>query len=74
MPHICISFVSFVLYKDLERVLIKSQLDISINEAIKQINKMFGIRIQIDKDIFQMIHLKNNKIQQGIIDIIEANF
>jgi len=72
--HICISFVSFVLYKDLERVLVKSNLDVSINEAIKQINKMFGIRIQIDRDNFQTIHLKNNEIQQGIIDIVETNF
>ena len=72
--HICISFVSFVLYKELERVLFESHLDISINKAITQIKKMFGVRIQVDKDKFQIIHLKNNGIQQSIVDIVTANF
>lgn len=72
--HICISFVSFVLYKELERTLIESHLNISIMEAIKQIKKMFGIRIKVDTDNFQIIHLKNNETQQRIVDVVEANF
>ena len=72
--HICISFVSLILYKELERVLGFCTNDISINTAIKQIKKMYGIRAQISDGIFQTVPLKNNPIQQTIIDIINANF
>ncbi len=72
--HICISFVSFVLYKELERILSQDKTGISINKAIKQIKKMFGIRVEITCDQFQTIHLKNNEMQQRIVDLINANF
>jgi transposase len=72
--HICISFVSFVLFKELERVLNLEDTGISINKAIKQIKKMFGVRIQISTEHFQTVPLKNNEIQQKIVDLINANF
>ena len=72
--HICISFVSFVLYKELERVLNKNDAGISINKAIKQIKKMFAVRLQLTNEHFQTVPLKNNKIQQKIVDLINANF
>jgi len=64
--HICISFVSYLLYKELERVLPK---EISIKKAIKSINKMYEIVLTDRK-----IRLKNNEIQNKIIEVINANF
>ncbi len=72
--HICISFVSFVLYKELERVLNHEDSGISINRAIQQIKKMYGIRVSITTEHFQTVPLKNNEIQQKIVDLINANF
>ncbi len=71
--HICISFVSFVLYKELERVLNHKDSGISINKAIQQIKKMYGTRIPITTEHFQTVPLKNNEIQQKIIDLININ-
>lgn len=70
--HICISFVSYVLYKDLERII--STTDISINKAIETINRMYEISIPIPGNKIHSIRLKNNKMQQQIIDLIEQNF
>jgi transposase len=64
--HICISFVSYLLYKELERILPK---ETSINKAIKSINKMYEIVLTDRK-----IRLKNNEIQNKIIEVINANF
>ena len=71
--HICISFVSYILYKDLERILL-NQTDISINKAIKAINKMYEIVVPIPGNKIHSIRLKNNEIQQQIIELIETNF
>ncbi len=71
--HICISFVSFVLFKDLERSL-SLNTNISIKKAIKAINKMYEIVIPLSGDRYSTIKLKNNKTQQQIIESIEANF
>jgi transposase len=71
--HICISFVSYLLYKELERVLKKHKTGISINKAIKAINKIYEVAIHND-GLSQKIRLKNNIIQQKITDTISANF
>ena len=70
--HICISFVAYVLYKELERALYQVDTPISITKAIKQINKMYGVSLPIGNNQFQMIHLKNNEIQQKIRDAIDC--
>ena len=71
--HICISFVSYVLFKDLERIL-APQNNISIKKAIKAINKMYEIVVPLPGDRIHTIKLKNNETQQQIIDLIEDNF
>jgi len=43
--HICISFMSYLVYKELERVLTANYKDISMDIAIEQINKMYEIAI-----------------------------
>lgn len=72
--HICISFVSYILFKELERVLEENKSKISINQAVRQIRKMFGIKIPITENQYQIIHLKNNEIQQKIVNLVNQNF
>jgi len=64
--HICISFVSYLLYKELERVLPEN---ITIKKAIKAINKMYEITLIKNK-----ILLKNNELQEKITHSVNANF
>ena len=71
--HICISFVSYVLYKDLERVLSK-YTNISINKAIRQINRMQEIMVRLPGNRIHKIKLKNNQLQQEILDAIDNAF
>jgi len=71
--HICISFVSYVLYKDLERVLSR-YTDISIKKAIKQIKRMQEIMVKLPGNRIHKIKLKNNELQQKILDAIDEAF
>ena len=71
--HICISFVSYLLHKELERVLKENQKGISINKAIKSINKMYEIIIN-KSPIPTKILLKNNDQQQKIMDTVTECF
>lgn len=71
--HICISFVSYVLYKDLERVL-SANTAISIKKAIKQINRMQEVMVTLPGNRIHKIKLKNNQIQQDILDAIDSSF
>ncbi|MDY0078670.1 MAG: IS1634 family transposase [Bacteroidales bacterium] len=68
--HICVSFMAYLVYKELERVLAQSQLGISMNNAIDSINKMYEVRTNDN----QLIKLKNNSIQQLICDVVNASF
>jgi len=68
--HICISFVSYLLHKELEKALYQNNTEISINKAIKAINKMYEIVLENN----QRVILRNNKIQQTIIDIVNDEF
>ena len=67
--HICISFVSYLLHKELEKALNENNTGISINKAIKAINKMYEIVVD-----HKRILLKNNETQQEIIDLVNINF
>jgi transposase len=71
--HICISFVSYVLYKDLERVL-REKTSISMKKAIKQINRMQEIMVTLPGNRIHKIKLKNNAQQQEILDAIDIAF
>lgn len=71
--HICISFVSYVLYKDLERVLSR-YTDISMKKAIKQIKRMQEIMVKLPGNRIHKIKLKNNELQQKILDAIDEAF
>lgn len=72
--HICISFVAYVLYKELDRVLTKHKSNMSINKAIEEINKMYEIQIKDNNNNKTVIQLNNNIHQQKITDIINQEF
>ncbi len=71
--HICISFVSYLMHKELEKTLNKHMADLSINKAVKSINRMYEVVIK-NKAYKQRILLRNNHIQQKIMDIVNTNF
>lgn len=72
--HICISFVSYLLFKEFERVLAENNLNISVNQAIKQINKMHEVVFQYSNGNSQRVLLKNNPIQDQIMEVIKRGF
>jgi len=68
--HICISFMSYLMYKELERILIDNNLKISVEKAIEQINKIYDIIIPDATGSQTTFRPHNNPIQQKIIDMI----
>lgn len=72
--HICISFVSYLIFKEFERVLHESKTGISVSQAIKQINKMHEVIFQYSNGNTQRVLLKNNQIQEHILQVIDSAF
>jgi transposase len=72
--HICISFVSYVIYKELERILNQHMPGVSINKAVEVINKMYEVCYENSDGKINSIRLKNNPIQQQLMDIINEHF
>jgi len=68
--HICISFMAYLIFKEMERALLQSEHEISMNEAIESINKMYEVKLAKN----QAITLKNNDKQKLIIEIINNTF
>jgi len=72
--HICISFVSYLLFKEFDRVLAQSSVNVSINQAIKQINKMHEVVYQYPNGNNRRVLLKNNPTQERIMEVITKEF
>jgi len=68
--HICISFMSYLMYKELERLFINNNLKISVAKAIEQINKIYEIIIPTADGGQTTFRPQNNHIQQKIYDMI----
>lgn len=68
--HICISFMAYLIYKELERILKSNNSAITMNQAIENIDRMY--EVTTDKNM--PIRLKNNPTQQEIIDTVNSNF
>lgn len=68
--HICISFMAYLLYKELERALTISKCGISMNVAIENINKMYEVKTEENCTV----RLRNNNIQQQIYDLVNSMF
>ena len=72
--HICISFVSYLIFKEFERALKENTINISVNQAIKQINKMHEVIFQYSNGNNRRVLLKNNPTQELIMKAINDNF
>jgi transposase len=70
--HICISFMSYLVYKEFERILSDNKSGISIETAIHHINKIY--EVTVDSKKINPIRLKNNLIQQTILELVDLEF
>jgi transposase len=71
--HICISFMAYMMYKELERLLMGNNLKTSVEKAIEQINKIYEIIIPGDDGSQSTFRPHNNPLQQKIIEIISSS-
>jgi len=69
--HICISFVAYSIYKEMERLLYLKAPDISIKKAIEATKKMYEVTVEKPDKSKKIIELKRNPTQQKILSIIE---
>ena len=69
--HICISFVAYTIYKEMERLLYLKAPDISMKKAIEATKKMYQVMVENSDKSKKIIELKKNQIQQKIVSIIE---
>ena len=72
--HICISFMAYLMYKELERLLHVNNLKTSVEKAIEQINKIFEIIIPGDDGSQSSFRPHNNPLQQRIIVLISSSY
>jgi len=69
--HICISFVAYTIYKEMERLLYLKAPEISMKKAIEAIKKMYQVLVQNPDKSKKIIELRRNQIQQRMVSIIE---
>ena len=67
--HICISFMAYLIYKELERLLKNNEIEISVEKAIEQINKMYEIKIPTQGGTCNTFRPKNNYWQEIICSL-----
>jgi len=72
--HICISFMAYLVYKELDRSLMKNNSQVSMDTAIEQINKMYEVVVSQTSSNARVIRLKNNNTQEEILNIINEEF
>lgn len=70
--HICISFMAYLMYKELDRLLMEKNLKTSVEKAIEQINKIYEIIIPCDDGNLSTFRPHNNPLQQKIIEMISS--
>ena len=69
--HICISFAAYAIYKDLERLLYKEKLSLSVKKAAEQTQNMYQITATLPESKKRTnILLKMNEEQSLIIKTI----
>lgn len=73
--HICISFVAYAVYKELERILKKEKSTLSLKQAAEQTQNMYQINVTLpESKRKQNILLKMTEKQTELIRIIAKNF
>jgi hypothetical protein len=70
--HICISFVAYSIYKELERLLKNNNVEISIKKAKELTQTMYQIKYKKNKNEIKKL-LKMDKEQETIYKLIIEN-
>jgi len=65
--------MAYMMYKDLERLLVINNLNTSVERAIEQINKIYEIIIPGDDGSQSSFRPHNNILQQKIIEIVRSS-
>jgi transposase len=73
--HICISFVAYAVYKELERILKKEKSDLSLKEAAEQTQNMYQLKITLpESKRIENVLLQMTSKQRELINIIAKNY
>lgn len=73
--HICISFVAYTIYKDLERALMHEAFPLSVEKALELTHNIYHVEIMLpDSKEIRNIPLKMDKLQTELIEIINKNY
>jgi transposase len=69
--HICISFVAYAVYKELERILHKEKVDISLKQAAELTHNMYQLTIKLPESLHQKdILLKMDEKQTRLLCVV----
>ena len=71
--HICISFVAYTIYKEMERLLYLRAPEISMKTAIEATRKMFEATVELPDKSKKIIELRRNPVQRTIMSILEGS-
>lgn len=72
--HICIAFVAYTIYKELERILKKEKIPFSAKRACELTHNMYEIEYLLPKSLKRVkTILKMDKEQQSLKNVIEKN-
>jgi transposase len=73
--HICISFVAYGIYMDLERALKKSKVNFSAKKASEMTKNMYQLKVILPESLKEIRKiLKMDENQQNLIKVINKHF
>jgi transposase len=73
--HICLSFVAYSIYKELERVLYLEKFELSVEKAAEITHNMYQLEITLPESLHtEKIILKMDQTQAKLIQIIRKYF
>jgi transposase len=73
--HICISFVAYGIYMDLERALKQSGVKFSVRQASEMVQNMYQIKILLPESLKEITQpLKMNEDQKKLIETVNKYF
>lgn len=73
--HICLSFVAYTIYKELERVLKRENYPLSVEKAAEITHNMYQIEIMLPESMHKKsILLKTDEHQTRLINIINSYY
>ncbi len=73
--HICLSFVAYTIYKELERVLKHELYPLSVEKAAEITHNIYQVEIMLpESKQIKTITLKMDKLQTQLINIINQNY